>query len=1028
RGFFDHLSPPYNGVSSSIQGPPSAPMRLLHCINALSLALLVAGQNYGQQAPPPPPPPPPAPAPSYGASAAAPPPAPAAPPPAEQAPVEAAPVAEGPTEAPMPIEPPPAEPAAADATAAATAVAAPAAAPAATGYMGPMMMPVGGYGGPDFDPNLLGGRKGFPGLRARLNMRFWQYASMMLHMILDREIQRARIPDIIQSTQPLLNGCVAFYNAYVSRFRSPCKVAVYPKPPNKIRLQIEGLDICVKGNLAGRISFIIPIDLEHWMPCGVLEVCIWGINIGVDVEVANGPCGPQINVCECAMTVDHVKMKITNGGLVGDIFNSHFARQASKQVKETLPRMLCKTIRKLVMEQVNTRSNLIPRAISLTQMAQIAGGALNRMPPRPDPVFCEQQCGMKMGALASMGVDNAVVAPQIPTAAYGASNATKFARSVGNREYPWEAFRDSRIPPMIQRSHLHPHVHMLSAGHVVRHHREIAIARTDARQQPFRRQDVYNGARPFRREKRQAFVLPNNLVALPISSLGRTGQSASRLILPRGPRGAASKSTAVAAAPPPAPPPQMMNPMCQMCMMSADDPAGLIRDFAMNLNLGKLKDMYLSTQLLMTCSTYNDYTVDLTGEFSPGGQGGTPFGPFPTMFPKPVDHHMVEAIVSDYTINSLLYWMHKKGFLNFRIGPETPKIGELLKTTCSEDEEGLADVPPQTDEETDTGAAATADAGAATETQDTAVEMQPAAPAEPAPVSEYGDKAPPPSDKQQYQDLPKRLRFRRKPRQHGKATLVLEGRRLHRRQPVAFVKLEKRIARQESTATSAAGAAATAAEAADPAASPVSVAGADPAAADATDPLAGGSLADLGICLGDILPAVKEKYPNRKIAIMIHTIRAPSICFSAAKGGSVIVDVQADADLCIEPTMEKVGTITVIVKVEASLQYRMMRLYGMGEITELKLMDMTGSLGLPQDALDNLGTLGKELISKVANDALMKGIPLNIGSGAPGLPLTFKNVDVCIINHGLWVGGDVMVSQDLIGMLSNQFRDIDISI
>ncbi|GMS92533.1 hypothetical protein PENTCL1PPCAC_14708, partial [Pristionchus entomophagus] len=160
--------------------------------------------------------------------------------------------------------------------------------------------------------------------------------------------------------------------------------------------------------------------------------------------------------------------------------------------------------------------------------------------------------------------------------------------------------------------------------------------------------------------------------------------------------GAASPAPAPAPAPVEAPAPAPpMSPMCQMCAMSADDPAGFIRDLAMNLNLGKLKDLFLSTQLLTTCSTDNDYTVDLTGEFSPGGQGGTPFGPFPTMFPKPVGHQMVEAIVSDFTINSLFYWMHKKGFLNFRIGPETPKIGELLKTTCSEEEEGLDDVPPQ---------------------------------------------------------------------------------------------------------------------------------------------------------------------------------------------------------------------------------------------------------------------------------------------------------------------------------------------
>lgn len=94
--------------------------------------------------------------------------------------------------------------------------------------------------------------------------------------------------------------------------------------------------------------------------------------------------------------------------------------------------------------------------------------------------------------------------------------------------------------------------------------------------------------------------------------------------------------------------------------------------------------MFLSVQLLCTSATYMDYTVDLTGEFSPGkylkisntqlsesfsrafltefcagGQGGTPFGPFPVMFPSQHDNHMVEAIVSDYTINSLLYWLHK---------------------------------------------------------------------------------------------------------------------------------------------------------------------------------------------------------------------------------------------------------------------------------------------------------------------------------------------------------------------------------
>lgn len=47
-----------------------------------------------------------------------------------------------------------------------------------------------------------------------------------------------------------------------------------------------------------------------------------------------------------------------------------------------------------------------------------------------------------------------------------------------------------------------------------------------------------------------------------------------------------------------------------------------------------------------------------------------------------------------------------------------------------------------------------------------------------------------------------------------------------------------------------------------------------------------GNLADLGICLGDILPAIKEKYPNRTLALSIHTARAPSIMISGRGGGN----------------------------------------------------------------------------------------------------------------------------------------------
>lgn len=73
----------------------------------------------------------------------------------------------------------------------------------------------------------------------------------------------------------------------------------------------------------------------------------------------------------------------------------------------------------------------------------------------------------------------------------------------------------------------------------------------------------------------------------------------------------------------------------------------------------KLADLGLSLRLMSSYSTNQDFIVDLSGQFSPRGWGGTPFGPFPVFFPFAFGVPMVEAVLSDYTVNSLLYWMHK---------------------------------------------------------------------------------------------------------------------------------------------------------------------------------------------------------------------------------------------------------------------------------------------------------------------------------------------------------------------------------
>lgn len=79
----------------------------------------------------------------------------------------------------------------------------------------------------------------------------------------------------------------------------------------------------------------------------------------------------------------------------------------------------------------------------------------------------------------------------------------------------------------------------------------------------------------------------------------------------------------------------------------------------------------------------------------------------------------------------------------------------------------------------------------------------------------------------------------------------------------------------------------------------------------------------------------------------------------------VTLDLIADADIYIDQTNTKVGTITIAATVVLTVRIGGGRLSGTAEITQLHLSDRTGTLGLPQDALDNLGNLGKELLQKV---------------------------------------------------------------
>ncbi|VDM60429.1 unnamed protein product, partial [Angiostrongylus costaricensis] len=209
----------------------------------------------------------------------------------------------------------------------------------------------------DFNPILLQGVRGYPGIRARINQRTFQYASGLVAEVLNQQIKKARIPPITQCI-PQVQGCARVYNLYVSRYRCPQRVVLYPAPPNRIILQVDNVDIGVTGNLGGQVVVLLPIPLSGIIQLNIQQVISFNINlinfirynnfntlevdlhdscelskskkmkelVGITVELSleRGPSGPYVRILSCSVQIGYADAYIENGGLIGYIINTQF--------------------------------------------------------------------------------------------------------------------------------------------------------------------------------------------------------------------------------------------------------------------------------------------------------------------------------------------------------------------------------------------------------------------------------------------------------------------------------------------------------------------------------------------------------------------------------------------------------------------------------------------------------------------------------------------------------------------------------
>ncbi|VDM14285.1 unnamed protein product [Wuchereria bancrofti] len=169
---------------------------------------------------------------------------------------------------------------------------------------------------------------------------------------------------------------------------------------------------------------------------------------------------------------------------------------------------------------------------------------------------------------------------------------------------------------------------------------------------------------------------------------------------------------------------------------------------------------------------------------------------------------------------------------------------------------------------------------------------------------------------------------------------------------------------------------------------------------------------DLGVCLGDIMPAIREKYPKKLIHIKIYSKRTPSVILLAEDNGTARVNLEFEAALYIDESGEKVGTMLISSVIDGNIQLSANRVIILIKIQSLKLIDKEETLGLPPDALDNLANLSKDIIAQTVNNELSNGLTIELATEK--LPYNLVKPKFSIIDHAIHLSTDFNIPATIV--------------
>ncbi|VDM69608.1 unnamed protein product [Strongylus vulgaris] len=273
-----------------------------------------------------------------------------------------------------------------------------------------------------------------------------------------------------------------------------------------------------------------------------------------------------------------------------------------------IPGRICRQLPSILDERVNSRLASLPQTIGVTQILNLFGEALLGIGGEtPSAQYCETYCRANASIAASQppASETSAALPSAPPASAPVDVSSGQASEVAKAPYKQRHAAGRGTPLHFLKNNKACATTLRTSTHSAR---PVVHAAPSRRKMPFRRGGEQEPA-------------------------------------------------------PSAPSEPSPSDLCAKCPGATGGAEGSMQQFLRllgnQLDKSKVDDLYLSLQLLNTQASSNDFTIDLNGEFSPNAQGGTPFGAFPISFPSPYDNKMAEIILSDYTINTLLYWLHK---------------------------------------------------------------------------------------------------------------------------------------------------------------------------------------------------------------------------------------------------------------------------------------------------------------------------------------------------------------------------------